>query len=96
VYTLLADRPKKARGTSTATDWGHLEAADISRYQQRRLAEKAAAKTVNLEVGTLRAILRKTRLWANVQPNVNMLSAREDVGRAISGTISSGPFCHFH
>ena len=63
---------------------GDIEAADISRYQQRRLLEGAAAKTINLEVGTLRAILRKNRLWANVQPDVNMLSAREDVGRAIS------------
>ena len=63
---------------------GDIEAGDISRYQQRRLAEGAAAKTINLEVGTLRAILRKNRLWANVQPDVNMLSAREDVGRAIS------------
>ncbi len=63
---------------------GDIEAADISRYQQRRLSEGAAAKTINLEVGTLRAILRKNRLWANVQPDVNMLSAREDVGRAIS------------
>lgn len=63
---------------------GDIEAADISRYQQRRLAEGAAAKTINLEVGTLRAILRKNRLWANVQPDVKMLSAREDVGRAIS------------
>ncbi len=63
---------------------GDIEAADIGRYQQRRLAEGAAGKTINLEVGTLRAILRKNRLWANVQPDVKMLSAREDVGRAIS------------
>ena len=63
---------------------GDIEAADISRYQQRRLAEGAATKTINLEVGTLRAMLRKNRLWANVQPDVKMLSAREDVGRAIS------------
>jgi integrase len=48
------------------------------------LGEGAAAKTINLEVGTVRAILRKNRLWANVQPDVNMLSAREEVGRAIS------------
>ena len=63
---------------------GDIEAADISRYQQKRLAEGASAKTINLEVGTVRAILRKNRLWANVQPDVHMLSTREDVGRAIS------------
>lgn len=31
-----------------------VEAADVSRYQQRRLAEEAAPKTVNLEVATVR------------------------------------------
>ncbi len=61
-----------------------IAADDIARYQATRLAEGAAAKTVNLEVGTLRAILRKNRLWATMQPDVKMLRTREDVGRAIS------------
>jgi integrase len=37
-----------------------------------------------MEVGTLRAILRKQRLWANLQPDVKMLRARSDIGRALS------------
>jgi integrase len=61
-----------------------IEPDDISRYQQHRLREKAAPKTVNLEVGTVRAILRRHRLWANVQPDVRMLSVREDVGKALA------------
>lgn len=61
-----------------------ITAEDISRYQAQRLGQGAAAKTINLEVGTLRAILRKNRLWAGIQPDVRMLRAREDVGRAIS------------
>ena len=61
-----------------------VSAEDIARYQADRLAQGAAPKTVNLEVGTLRAILRKNRLWAAIQPDVRMLRAREDVGRAIS------------
>jgi integrase len=61
-----------------------ISADDISRYQASRLEKSAAPKTVNLEVGTLRAILRKNRLWASVQPEVRMLRTREDVGRAIS------------
>ena len=32
----------------------------------------------------MRAILRKNRLWAAIQPDVRMLRAREDVGRAIT------------
>jgi integrase len=61
-----------------------ISADDISHYQASRLEQGAAPKTVNLEVGTLRAILRKNRLWASIQPDVRMLRAREDVGRAIS------------
>ena len=60
-----------------------IEPDDISRYQQHRLREKAAPKTINLEVGTIRAILRRHRLWANIQPDVRMLSVREDVGKAL-------------
>jgi integrase len=57
---------------------------DVSRYQAARQEAGAAPKTVNLEVGTLRAVLRKNRLWFAIQPDVKMLRVREDVGRAIS------------
>lgn len=40
-----------------------IQARDVNRYQQARLAEGASAKTVNLEVGTLRGILRRHRVW---------------------------------
>lgn len=63
---------------------GDIGAQAISRYQQQRLAENAAPKTVNLEIGTLRAILRRNRLWANLQPDVKMLRTRDDVGRALA------------
>lgn len=61
-----------------------LDAADVSRYQHHRLNEKAAPKTINLEVGTIRAILRRHRLWANLQPDVRMLSVPDDIGKALS------------
>jgi integrase len=57
---------------------------DIGKYQVQRKSAGASASTVNLEVGTLRAILRKQRLWANLQPDVKMLRARTDIGRALS------------
>src|SRR4029077_6661683 len=61
-----------------------VAADDIACYQAERLAQGAAPKTINLEVGTLRALLRKNHLWASIQPDVRMLRAHEDVGRAIS------------
>ena len=67
-----------------------IEARDISEYQKRRQLKKAdgtkgaSPKTVNLEIGTLRAILRRYRIWAAIQPDVKMLSVIHDVGRAIT------------
>jgi len=39
---------------------------------------------VNLEIGTLRAIMRRNRLWAAIQPDVRMLPTRDDIGRAVT------------
>jgi integrase len=57
---------------------------NIGPYQALRLEKGTSPKTVNLEVVTLRAVLRKNRLWATIQPDVRMLRVREDLGRAIS------------
>ena len=61
-----------------------IDARDIARYQQKRLDESASSRTVNLEVGTLRAILKRSGQWARLQPEVKMLSTRDDVGQAIT------------
>jgi hypothetical protein len=61
-----------------------IQAKDVSRYQHARLAEGASPKTINLEVGTLRAILRRNRVWAEIQQDVRMLSVQDDVGHAIT------------
>jgi integrase len=61
-----------------------IRAHDIRAYQQARLSEGASPKTVNLEVGTLRAILRRNRYWAQLQPDVRMLPTRDDCGHALT------------
>jgi integrase len=61
-----------------------IAAEDISEYQRGRLREGAAPKTINLELGTLRGILRRHRIWANLQPDVKMLAVRDDVGKALT------------
>ena len=61
-----------------------IDAPDVARYQQKRLDEEASPKTVNLEIGTLRAILKRSGQWARLQPEVSMLPTRDDVGRAIT------------
>jgi integrase len=57
---------------------------DVARYQAKRKSEDASPRTINMEIGTLRAILRKHRLWANIQPDVRMLRVKQDTGRALS------------
>ncbi len=61
-----------------------IQAKDVAHYQQGRLSEGAAPKTINLEIGTLRAILRRHRVWAEIQQDVRMLPALDDVGHAIT------------
>jgi integrase len=61
-----------------------VTADDIAAYQAQRLNEDASPKTINLEVGTIRAVLRKHRMWASIQPDVRMLRTSEEIGRAIS------------
>ena len=61
-----------------------IEGRDVISYQQKRIAENASPKTVNLEIGTLRAILKHSGQWARLQPEVNVLATRDDIGRAIT------------
>ena len=66
-----------------------IEAKDVSNYQHARLAEGASPKTINLEVGTIRAILRRARVWAEIQQDVRMLPTRDDIGHALSAEEES-------
>lgn len=72
---------KPAFGSSLLID---IAAEDVASFQRIRLKAGASPKTVNLEVGTLRAILRRHRLWADMQPDVKMMTVRESPGKALS------------
>jgi integrase len=94
---LALKQPAWAEKTHTicSTDVAHLKKhfgrlllsditdRDISEYQTLRKDQKAAPKTINNEVGTLRAILRRHRLWAQIQPDVRPLTVTTDVGIAL-------------
>lgn len=66
-----------------------IESRDVTRYQKARLAEGAANRTVNIEVGMLRQIMRKYGTWARIQAEVTMLPERDDVGHALSAEEES-------
>jgi integrase len=61
-----------------------IEAPDIRAYQKDRLVEGAAPRTVNIEQGLLRAIMRRFGAWARIQHEVSMLPEQGDIGRKIT------------
>jgi integrase len=65
----------------------------IADYQGARAVEGAANKTINNEIGTLRSILRRYRLWAQLAPDVRMLRASEETGRALSTEEEEALLC---
>ncbi len=61
-----------------------IEARDIRAYQKSRLVQGAAPRTVNIEQGLLRAVMRRFGAWARIQHEVSMLPEDGDIGRKIS------------
>lgn len=63
---------------------GGVTADVIAEYQQRRLAAGVSHRTVNMEVGALRSVMIRARLWANIAPDVTMLAEPASPGVAIT------------
>lgn len=61
-----------------------IEPQHIAIYQRDRLEEGASNRTVNMEVGTIRAVLKRSGHWAPLLKDVKMLKPRRDVGRALT------------
>jgi integrase len=63
---------------------GSLTAESIVSYVQRRKAERIGNRTVNIEVGVLRRILKQFKLWHFVGDGYKPLPEPKDIGRALS------------
>jgi integrase len=61
-----------------------ITAEAIARYQKKRQQEEAEGRTVNMEVGVLRGVLKAHRMWERIAPDVHMLAERKDIGRALT------------
>ncbi len=57
---------------------------NIKRYQVLRQQQEASGRTINIEIGALRMILRDHKMWERISDDVNMLDENEDVGRSLS------------
>ena len=56
----------------------------IGKYQGMRQKEGASNRTINMEVSTLRMMMKAAKLWNAISDDVRMLSERRDVGKALT------------
>ena len=52
-------------------------ATDVLDYQKQRLADGVSNRTVNMEVGVLRQLLKRGRVWSTIAEDVKMLPENE-------------------
>jgi integrase len=57
---------------------------DLAGYQTRRKHNGVSNRTVNLELGVLRSILRRFRMWEPIAPDVDFLKESPSPGRALA------------
>lgn len=60
-----------------------INASHIGRYQRARKMQGASNRTINMEVSTLRMILKANDLWSHLGDKVRMLPERHSVGKAL-------------
>jgi integrase len=61
-----------------------IRAEDIAHYQRERKREGASNRSINIEVGLVRLVLRKARMWSKIADDVQMLNERSEIGRELS------------
>lgn len=57
---------------------------DIAAYQQKRLKENAQGKTINIELGVFRQIMKAHECWSHLEGKIKALPVRKGVGRALT------------
>jgi hypothetical protein len=61
-----------------------ITARAIVEYQKARMAEHVSGRTINLEIGLLRRILKKNRAWARIADDVRLLPERPKDARVLT------------
>ena len=61
-----------------------IDAREIAAYQARRKAEGASARTLNKELQVFRQMLKRYKLWANLQGEVKFEREPTSIGKAMS------------
>jgi len=62
-----------------------IKADHIAAYQNSRLAKGISGRTINMEVGVLRRMLKRAKVWAAVDEDVRMFPERaREIGRVLT------------
>jgi integrase len=61
-----------------------IDASRIASYQAGRKSEGASARTLNKELQVLRQILKRYKLWANLQGDVKFERESDHIGKALT------------
>jgi integrase len=60
-----------------------ISAALINQYIADRVAEGRSGRTINMEIGALRRLLKRAKLWRRLCDDVKLLPQRSEIGRAL-------------
>src|SRR5215469_10146001 len=85
-YKLAISHLKSDFGRQLLCD---ISPEDLAAYQTRRKREGVSNRTVNLEVGVLRSILRRHRMWEAISADVDFLKEDPSSGRALTAEEES-------
>jgi integrase len=80
-YKLAISHLSAAFGKQLLCD---LSGTDVSEYQKARQRAGVSGRTANLEVGVLRSILRRYRMWEAIAPDVDFFKENASPGRALT------------
>lgn len=67
-----------------------IDVHSIEDYQRKRFSAKAQGRTINIEIGVLRQVLKAHELWQPLEGKIKMLRERKDIGRALSRMRKNG------
>lgn len=81
---LERDALKQVKRHLGDTHIGQITPDSLAVYIQKRKAEKIANRTINIELGSVRRILKQFKLWHIVGDGYRPLPERRDIGRALS------------
>ena len=63
---------------------GSITIEHLAGYVRRRKASNVGNRSINIELGVLRRVMKQLRLWSRVEENYKPLPEPKDIGRALS------------